>query len=203
MREGVIGRPAPTLWRLPLHPTKPMPSIFSHAIFATSAGKAYTALPMPRRFWVLTAVSAMLPDIDVAGFAFGIHYSDMLGHRGITHSFMFALIVGCLATLTAFKQGAAGMSSGALILYFTLVTASHPLLDAMTNGGLGVALFAPFDSTRYFLPFRPIEVSPIGAAFFSARGLAVLVSEMKWVWIPSLLILLVGWLYRKASVVRP
>lgn len=158
---------------------------------------------MPLRFWVLTAVSAMLPDIDVAGFAFGINYSDMLGHRGVTHSFVFALIVGCLAAPIAFKRGAAGMSRGASVLYFTLVTASHPLLDAMTNGGLGVALFAPFDATRYFLPFRPIEVSPIGAAFFSARGLAVLVSEMKWVWLPSLMILSVGWLYRKASGMKP
>lgn len=52
----------------------------------------------------------------------------------------------------------------------------------MTNGGLGVAFFAPFSSARYFLPFRPIEASPISiTAFFTYRGLEVLESEMLWI----------------------
>jgi hypothetical protein len=41
--------------------------------------------------------------------------------------------------------------------YFFVVTASHGALDAMTDGGLGIAFFAPFDNTRYFFPFRPIK----------------------------------------------
>jgi inner membrane protein len=66
------------------------------------------------------------------------------------------------------------------------VTASHGALDALTNGGLGVAFFAPFDATRYFFPWRPVEVSPIGvAAFFSQRGLEVFVSELLWLWLPA------------------
>ena len=52
----------------------------------------------------------------------------------------------------------------------------------MTDGGLGIAFFSPFDPTRYFLPWRPILVSPIGAGFFSQRGAAVLWSELLWVW---------------------
>ena len=60
-------------------------------------------------------------------------------------------------------------------LYFFLATASHGLLDAMTDGGLGVAFFSPFDNRRYFLPWTPIRVSPIGIEpFFTARGLEVL-----------------------------
>jgi inner membrane protein len=58
-----------------------------------------------------------------------------------------------------------------LALFLFVVTASHGVLDAMTNGGLGVAFFAPFTSARYFLPFRPVQVSPISlAAFFTHRG---------------------------------
>ena len=70
----------------------------------------------------------------------------------------------------------------------TAVTASHGMLDAMTDGGRGIAFFAPFDDTRYFLPFRPIKVSPIGIAFLSTRGLTVLWSEFLWVWIPATII---------------
>jgi len=44
----------------------------------------------------------------------------------------------------------------------------------MTDGGMGVAFFSPFDTTRYFLPWRPILVSPISVMrFLSERGLAV------------------------------
>jgi len=57
----------------------------------------------------------------------------------------------------------------------------------MTNGGLGIAFFWPFTDTRYFLPWQPIEVSPIGAArFLNQRGLEVLQSELIWVVLPIL-----------------
>lgn len=64
---------------------------------------------------------------------------------------------------------------------------SHGLLDALTNGGLGIAFFSPLSTRRYFLPWRVIEVSPLRPSeFFSQRGLRVLRSEMRWVWIPCL-----------------
>jgi inner membrane protein len=63
---------------------------------------------------------------------------------------------------------------------------SHGLLDAFTDGGLGIAFFAPFDSTRYFFPWRPIAVSPIGISeFFSLGGLRVLLIEGIWIGIPA------------------
>ena len=62
----------------------------------------------------------------------------------------------------------------------------------MTNGGLGVAFFAPFDTTRYFFPVRPVLVSPIGVSeFFNAYGVQVLVSEAVWIWLPSCAALIV------------
>jgi len=55
----------------------------------------------------------------------------------------------------------------------------------MTNGGLGVAFFSPFDTTRYFFAIRPVDVSPIDVGEFSAYGLKVLASEAIWIWLPS------------------
>lgn len=173
-----------------------MPSIFSHAIFASAVGSAYTAESMPLRYWVLTAACAMLPDIDAIGFAFGVRYNSMLGHRGLTHSIAFALLVGLTVGMLAFGKRQTGPGKLQLVFYFALVTLSHPLLDAMTNGGLGVALLAPFSAERYFFPLRPIEVSPIGMQFFSERGLEVLVSEVIWVWLPALLIYMTAKMYR-------
>jgi len=78
-----------------------------------------------------------------------------------------------------------------------MAIASHGVLDAMTDGGLGVTFFAPFWSDRYFLPWRPIAVSPIGVArFLSARGVAVLASELRWVWLPSIVFATLGWWLR-------
>jgi inner membrane protein len=59
------------------------------------------------------------------------------------------------------------------------------MLDALTNGGLGVAFFSPLENERYFFPWRPVVVSPIGvASFFSETGLRVIWSELRWVWLP-------------------
>ena len=98
--------------------------------------------------------------------------------------------------LIAFPRRRPGFSRGLAWIYLFLATASHGLLDCLTNGGLGVALFSPFDARRYFFAFRPIEVSPLGVReFISERGVAVLQSELVWVWLPCAIMaaLLVGW----------
>lgn len=170
-----------------------MPTIISHGVAAVALGKVFTSRPMSARFWVLSMVCAMLPDADVLGFAFGIRYGDMLGHRGLTHSLLFALLVGAVAAWLTFR-GTSQSASGLLILivYFFIVTASHGLLDAMTNGGLGVAFFAPFSASRYFFPFRPIEVSPIGFDILFSSPLRLIWSELEWVWLPSAIVFAVG-----------
>jgi inner membrane protein len=85
-------------------------------------------------------------------------------------------------------------------LYLFLATASHGVFDALTNGGRGIAFFAPFSSTRYFFPFRPIEVSPLSITrFLSERGWLVLRSELYWVWLPSGAFAVLALLARRAT----
>ena len=77
------------------------------------------------------------------------------------------------------------------VLYFFILSASHGLLDALTNGGNGIALLSPITNERYFFPWTPIEVSPLSIkAFFSQRGFTVLISEMIWIWAPCLLFII-------------
>lgn len=175
-------------------------TILSHGIAAVALGKVFTVKRMPMRFWLASVACAMLPDIDVIGFGFGIDYGDMLGHRGLTHSLLFALLIGFATVALLFRdQKSLSRSWFTLVIYFFVVTASHGVLDALTNGGLGVAFFAPFSNTRYFFPWRPIEVSPIGLRFFSSSSAwVVLVSEVVWIWIPAVVILTTVWVYRRA-----
>ena len=180
-----------------------MPTVFTHAVAALTIGKAWRADSRPARVWVLAAVCSMLPDADVLGFFFGVRYGDLLGHRGLSHSLPFAFLLGCLVALLFFRDVPRFTREWwSLALLFCAATASHGLLDALTNGGLGVAFFAPFDRTRYFFPWRPVQVSPIGPGFFSARGARVLASELLWVWLPSLAVLAAVGLYRRFKARR-
>ena len=43
---------------------------------------------------LLWAALSFLPDADVIGFGLGVRYEDPWGHRGATHSLMFALALG-------------------------------------------------------------------------------------------------------------
>jgi inner membrane protein len=176
-----------------------MASAFSHAFAAVALGKAYTGKRMPWRFWALAVASAVLPDADVISFGFGIPYGSMFGHRGITHSLPFALAWAFLVVWCEFKQVARfSRRWWGLLAFFFVVTASHGVLDALTNGGRGVAFFAPFSSARYFFPWHGIEVSPISVTqFLSQRGGAVLRSEAKYIWVPCFLLWLGAWLFRK------
>ena len=167
-----------------------MASLFSHGIVAVALGKSYAASKMKRRFWVAAVICSVVPDADVIGFHFGIAYRDVMGHRGFSHSLVFAGLMGLLAASLLFKRARwFTLSWWGSVIYFFVVTASHGFLDAMTDGGLGIAFFAPFDNTRYFLPWTPVRVSPIGIqAFFSSWGATVMLSEMVWIWLPAGLI---------------
>ncbi|MGZ8251998.1 MAG: metal-dependent hydrolase [Methylophilaceae bacterium] len=161
-----------------------MPSAFAHAVVpiatAFGLGKKY----VNSRLLILAVICTAMPDIDVIAFKFGIAYASQWGHRGFTHSIAFAVVVALIAACFSrtFKSHPFTIW---LMVFFS--TVSHPLLDMLTNGGLGVALYWPFSNERVFFPYHPITVSPIGVGrFFTERGLAVLKSEFIWVVLPSI-----------------
>ncbi|MBG6132147.1 inner membrane protein [Aquimarina sp. EL_43] len=175
-----------------------MASIFAHGFTAYAFGKSFSKEIYTKKLWVLGIICSILPDADVIGFKFGITYESFWGHRGFSHSLLFALLLGIIVTFIFYFKKAYTKTGVALILYFTVCTAFHGVLDAMTTGGLGIAFFSPFDTTRYFFPWRPIQVSPIGASkFFSTWGIKVLLSELIWVAIPTSIYILVIRYFRK------
>ncbi|SEC40871.1 inner membrane protein [Tenacibaculum sp. MAR_2009_124] len=165
-----------------------MASIFGHALTAVTIGSGFSKKIKDKKFWFLGILCAIIPDADVIGFQFHIPYESFWGHRGFSHSILFAVFLGILVTALFYSKSFFSKKGLLFMAFFTLCTVSHALLDGLTNGGLGVALFSPFDNTRYFLPWRPIQVSPIGASrFFSHWGLKVIYSELYYIGIPALL----------------
>jgi len=177
-----------------------MPSEFTHIFVSAALGRTYTAGKMPARFWALAAVCAVLPDIDVIGYYAGVKYFDVLGHRGFSHSLTFALLVAFAVVTFAFSDiRRFSKRWWGLLAFFFTVTASHGFLDAMTDKGMGVGFFSPFDNTRYFMPWRPVFASPMRISrFFSRTGLEVLFAEIIWIWVPLLLVYGGVSLYRKS-----
>jgi inner membrane protein len=170
--------------------TPSMPTIMSHAVVGIALGSLAS---FPRRrpgFWMLSAALPMLPDLDVLGLPLGISFRSMWGHRGISHSLLATALVGAVTALLAHRHLRARPRP--LAVYFALITASHGMLDALTDGGPGVAFLAPFDDARHFFPWRPIPVSPLGSSFFSAWGWHVFSAEVVLLWLPAAVIALVA-----------
>jgi inner membrane protein len=181
-----------------------MASAFSHAVAAAAIGSAFphSRLPLASRW--LGIVWSIVPDVDIVGFRLGLPYDAPLGHRGLSHSIAFAAVVATAVAWLHRAPGASFRHSTAFVwCYFFLAIASHGVLDAMTDGGLGVAFFAPFSNARYFLPWRPIAAAPTSiGAFFSTRGLQILATEIRWIWIPAALFALAMLLIGRVKVRR-
>ena len=171
-----------------------MPTVFSHPAAVAGLAVALGGRVIPFRLFLFGVFCTVLPDMDVISFKLGIKYADVLGHRGFSHSLLFAFISGLVGV------GLAPLLRCSRHIAFyvgVFAVAGHILLDAMTNGGLGVAAFWPFDQTRYFCDWRPIQVSPLSPRIFlSRRGLNVLLSELRWVWLPCAALGLSVRLYR-------
>ena len=102
---GVL-RPSPAPYVLRptsfvLRPTlSVLASILSHPAVPLAVAVALGPSRVPAALTAVACVASVLPDVDAFGFAAGIPYGDPLGHRGFTHSIVFA-------ALTAFPAPAA------------------------------------------------------------------------------------------------
>jgi len=178
-----------------------LPTVVTHAFIPIVVGKTVTDKKMPFRFWILGIFCSVLADADVISFNLGIEYGAFFGHRGFSHSLCFAFILSTVVAILAFRKVGIFSKRWCLIWsFFFLINASHGVLDMFTDGGLGIALFSPFDTTRYFFPWRPLRVSPIGIGrLFSVSANAALISEIIWIWLPLTTILVVTDRYKKVK----
>ena len=159
-----------------------MPTIFSHPAVPLALGFGLGKEIVSRRLLLAGVAASILPDLDVVAFSFGIPYEHEFGHRGFSHSFLFAAFVPLVgACVHRSLDSSFSISFGFLFL----ATASHGVLDAFTNGGLGIALFWPWSDQCYFARYQLIEVAPLDVSdFLSSYGFRVILSELRWVWLP-------------------
>jgi inner membrane protein len=167
-----------------------VPTIVTHAVVGAALAQIGPASVPRGRLTFALAVLSVFPDLDVVAFHFDIPYSHWLGHRGLSHSLVFAVLVAAMVARFDFRQVRL-YSRDWWDLFFlcTVALASHGVLDAFTDGGLGIAFFLPFTQDRYFFAFQPLLVSPIGLQnFIRGPAMSVLASEIIYVWVPVLVV---------------
>lgn len=139
-------------------------------------GRAYEARSTKERIVAMGTFGALaiLPDADVAGVALGLDYHGAYGHRGYTHSVLFAVTIAGLAYVVARKWGTRPWFT-ALLAFLAVI--SHGLLDAMTYRTRGMPFIWPLSDLRVTFPWRHIPPAPVGTNYLSQRGLEVAAVE--------------------------
>jgi inner membrane protein len=143
-----------------------MPTFVGHSLVALSVCAPLHRTPLGKVMsfpdWLaLLVIASLLPDLDVLMLRW-FPYSHPLSHRGLAHSLPFALVAAFCITMSCNLAGILPGTLFTFILVWLLVASvmgSHGLLDALTDGGLGIGLFIPLTLRRYFFPITPIPVA--------------------------------------------
>jgi inner membrane protein len=155
-----------------------MATDYTHAVVGLGLARLYATKPMPWTYWGLAAILPIVPDFDVFSSA---AYGTWLGHRGFTHSLVFALLLSIVvagATSRWFRSNWWSLS----ILFFAII-ASHGFLDAITRGGENIPFFWPFGD-RYG-NWGLIPVSDIALELPDPRHSRAIRGELLWVLLPT------------------
>jgi inner membrane protein len=137
----------------------------SQAALGAVTGQAVGQARLGMRAAAVGAVAGALPDIDVLFSISGDYFDQLVLHRGITHSLLFAPVAGPILGALVWwcerrrlaPDGSAAPDLGRLgmwMLVVGLALLSHPLLDVLTP--YGTQLLLPFSDARFAINAMPI-----------------------------------------------
>jgi membrane-bound metal-dependent hydrolase YbcI (DUF457 family) len=165
-----------------------MPSSIAHGLAAAAVVTlAYRGRP-PRGAALAAAVCAILPDVDAIGRPFGRGDVSWLGgHRALTHSLVFAAVIGAVTTVGFWRRPELVSWRRRLTLgaWLSAAIALHGALDALSTYGEGVEFLAPFSNLRMKAPWQPF---------------AAILPELLLVWLPAGVVLVLSRAHRRVRV---
>ena len=120
----------------------------THIVLGACIGEVFVGKKIGKRALVLGAIAQSVPDIDfIASFYLGTT-NNLLAHRGITHSLLFALLVVPLLAFIADKwRRPHDVSFERWLWFFATEILVHLLLD--TANAYGTGLLEPFSHLRF------------------------------------------------------
>ena len=118
----------------------------THLSLGACVGELLLGKRFGKKAMVYGALAANVPDIDTLAGLFVPGDQALWLHRGITHSFCFALLAGLILAYL-FSKWYPRIGFGAFALFFGIELALHDLLDTCTSYGTG--LLEPFSHHRF------------------------------------------------------
>lgn len=128
----------------------------THIALGACMGEAFAGKQLGKRAMLWGAMAQSIPDIDFLAAFWMDTSSNLLAHRGFTHSFLFCLIAGLILALLAERwHRPHNISFLKWFLFFTSLIFIHDFIDAFNNYGVG--WFEPFSHKR--ISFNSIYVA--------------------------------------------
>ena len=141
----------------------------THIAIGACMGEAFLDRKLGKKAMLWGAMAQSVPDIDFIASFWMNTSSNLLAHRGFTHSFLFVIIIAALFSLLAERwHRPHNITLRKWFLFFGGVIFFHVFIDAFNNYGVG--WFEPFTHKR--ISFNAIYVAD---PFFSIwPGIAVI-----------------------------
>jgi inner membrane protein len=142
----------------------------THIVLGAAIGEAYAGKKIGKRAMIYGALSQSLPDIDFIASFWLTPADNLLAHRGITHSILFAVAAAIVLGLIANRwHRNSQLSLTSWIAFFVLEIFTHLILDAFNTYGVG--WFEPFN--HYRISFNTLFVAD---PFFSIGLIAAFIA---------------------------
>jgi inner membrane protein len=161
----------------------------THIALGACMGEAFAGKKLGKKAMLWGALAQSIPDIDFLAAFWMDTSSNLLAHRGFTHSILFCLLITPLLAYLAEKwHRPHNISFKKWLLFFGGVIFIHVFIDAFNNYGVG--WFEPFSHKR--ISFNAIYVADPFFSIWSGIASAALVilsryakSRKKW-WLMGL-----------------
>lgn len=149
----------------------------THIVLGACIGEAMLGKKIGKRGMLYGAIAQSLPDLDVLASLWLDPVSDLLAHRGFTHSILCCVLISPLLAWTAARyHRARGISFLQWSLFFITELFTHIFLDAFNNYGTG--WFEPFSHLR--VSFNALYVAdPLFTLFPLIGAIALIVLRRK------------------------
>ncbi len=119
----------------------------THIALGACMGEAFAGKQLGKKAMLWGALAQSVPDIDFVASFWMDTSSNLLAHRGFTHSFLFCIIITLLfALLAEYWHRPHNIRFKKWVLFFGAVIFIHIFLDAFNNYGVG--WFEPFSHRR-------------------------------------------------------
>jgi len=157
----------------------------THIVLGACIGEAIAGKQLGKKALLLGALAQNIPDIDFVASFWLPTTSDLLAHRGFTHSFLFTILLSPLLAWCSTKiaKNIPGMTYKRWLLFWGLQIFIHIFIDAFNAYGTG--WFEPF--SHYRVSFNTLFVADPVFSIWPALAMIVLllikgssVNRLRW-----------------------